>query len=908
MKLHEMPYNSHTLDKVLSEVFQVAWKKEPHRVLWLCPSRRLARDRTSRFARFLLSHGRGGSFLPNFRTLNDFAVEQFSLRFPFLKFMNQDESLWTVEEALLQAGGGARPGLSGELLALLSSFKAYISNDPAEVKKALESAFDEWSQDFQPALDAGVFERARERLNRVLEVFDGHERLKRERGLFDEFDACYLEELPRFEYELVVVDSFQDFYPAQRLLLEKILEASPRTMLLKHEFRLPGEKGFQLSEDLRRKAISITGYPTPALEVRSVADQIASLIESGVRPEEILVVVPDLSAYARALSTVFEDKGIKANISFGYSLSASLTGSFLLSLLDYMTDSDFAASFYELVLSFLIARVEPEKGSAYAAIKEFFSKNDFYAKEEFLEKLRLAFSKRGLGEIANIFEKVKALKSAKNLSDALDLVEQVVFLVHGLSEEDQKAEKDLEAILEGINRFRSSEVFAAEKDRPLDAGRLVSIFKTILAKPSRSFSGDIAEGVQVSGVLETRGIASDFVFLVGFTDRAFPGNPLKTYLLPDGLKKRLKIPTSDEYLQKQKKDFYRLVSSARHGVFISFYQQEKNEVFLESRFVTELRSLLKNGLVSGAVQFDVEDFVVRERRSKPAVRLNLKEAVKPLREPVNLSVSTLRHVVACRAKFYLIANDFLTVNLPSTIPGSQKFGNLFHKMISDFISAFNGKPEERVRIDEWVNGWIESNLDSERFKTYGLEDFFGKGRMVQIGTRVLADVEEYLLQTPGIVRPEIEMENLSKTFVHEGTGTKVTVRGRPDLVVLDEKGKVREIVDFKFFEKDSDMTNKDILEEYRFQLYLYSFLLSDAASPGEFVAQAPAKARMVGFSLTSNKSVVELLKPDDEQNEKFKNYFLEAVEIAVRTEFPAVQKCNEYACHLFAYCPVARGL
>ncbi|MDE7372285.1 MAG: PD-(D/E)XK nuclease family protein [Desulfovibrio sp.] len=100
---------------------------------------------------------------------------------------------------------------------------------------------------------------------------------------------------------------------------------------------------------------------------------------------------------------------------------------------------------------------------------------------------------------------------------------------------------------------------------------LYGIARQLLERERIPFEADPLVGVQVLGMLETRLLHFDRVFVVDATDDVLPGNPAQDPLLPDSLRAVLGLPDARRRERVAAYTLHRLCASAREA---HFYWQE----------------------------------------------------------------------------------------------------------------------------------------------------------------------------------------------------------------------------------------------------------------------------------------------------------------------------------------------
>lgn len=130
----------------------------------------------------------------------------------------------------------------------------------------------------------------------------------------------------------------------------------------------------------------------------------------------------------------------------------------------------------------------------------------------------------------------------------------------------------------------------ADTDFPLTT--LHGMVREVLGQERVPFEAEPLTGLQVLGMLETRLLHFDRVFIVDATDDKLPGNPAQDPLLPDSLRQTLGLPDSRRRERAAAHTLYRLCAGANE---VSFFWQEgisRSALFdgkkSRSRFVEQL--------------------------------------------------------------------------------------------------------------------------------------------------------------------------------------------------------------------------------------------------------------------------------------------------------------------------------
>ena len=105
----------------------------------------------------------------------------------------------------------------------------------------------------------------------------------------------------------------------------------------------------------------------------------------------------------------------------------------------------------------------------------------------------------------------------------------------------------------------------------MDSRLLHGLARQLLQQQRIPFEADPLGGVQVLGMLESRLLQFDRIFIIDVTDDVLPGTPGQDPLLPDSLRRILGLPDARRRERAASHTLYRLCACARE---VHFYWQE----------------------------------------------------------------------------------------------------------------------------------------------------------------------------------------------------------------------------------------------------------------------------------------------------------------------------------------------
>lgn len=368
------------------------------------------------------------------------------------------------------------------------------------------------------------------------------------------------------------------------------------------------------------------------------------------------------------------------------------------------------------------------------------------------------------------------------------------------------------------------------------------------------FEADPITGLQVLGMLETRLLHFSKIFLIDVTDDQLPGNPIRSSLLPDSLRKILGLPNAHDRDILTAYTFYRLLAGAKE---VYLYWQEGIEVSnsfegkkQKSRFVEEILWEEEQSIGS---QITPGDYVLniakpevspplRRRRhiiKTPAIQRQLNSI---LSHPV--SATQLDTYLMCPLRFYFERVAMVRpVEVVNEDDDPASVGQLLHKVLKVFFMDYVGKEctkedlsSERLRMlfkEELLSSGLINSLPPESSMMLSLS---GPEKLVRFLSRQpdktkIIHLEKYFQAT---------LQINGNTRILEGILDRVDKRGNEGVIIFDYKsGRIKNNSD-KLWQNESIWSN------------LESFDLTSCI-------EHPEKADELLFTLSEKISTIQLL-------------------------------------------------
>ncbi|HPQ11943.1 MAG TPA: PD-(D/E)XK nuclease family protein [Paludibacteraceae bacterium] len=208
--------------------------------------------------------------------------------------------------------------------------------------------------------------------------------------------------------------------------------------------------------------------------------------------------------------------------------------------------------------------------------------------------------------------------------------------------------------------------------------RLIFQYSAFITLP---FVGEPLEGLQIMGVLETRGLDFDNILLTSFNEGVFPKNAPTHSFIPYNLRRGFGLPAKEHQDAISAYNFYRLIHHAQKVYFLYNSSTEGFQTGEVSRFLYQLEYLYDTKVERKNITYDIflKDAVSASVEKDSLIREKLQRFVSSGDDKLYLSASSINAYIDCPLKFYYaqIARIKETEEITETVE-NDLFGTLFH--------------------------------------------------------------------------------------------------------------------------------------------------------------------------------------------------------------------------------------
>ncbi|TKG97345.1 PD-(D/E)XK nuclease family protein [Puteibacter caeruleilacunae] len=482
----------------------------------------------------------------------------------------------------------------------------------------------------------------------------------------------------------------------------------------------PSPDGFECSSDFvkNNQEINIVSVPTVTGQGQVVAGVLTNeMIPADGQFDKTAIVLGDESLLSSVLGALPGEVD-KINVTMGYPLKASPVYGLMMQLMELQKNIRLEKGevqfYYKDIVGLLnhqwITTIDGEKTRG--VVEMIVKHNRLYVSEKELKATDLQ------GLIFQYPDKIDEL-----LKYFLDLIR---FLFANLAKEESGGEDLIKEYL--YQTFTSlsklsdllSELMEAGKGIQLTKGIFFRILQKYLQSISIAFEGEPLGGLQVMGILETRCLDFDHVFVLSVNEGVMPSGGAPSSFIPYRLRKGFGLPSIEQMDAMYAYYFFRGIQRARKvtlmynpvsdGMNSGEMSRYIHQLKLESDFELNYKNLVFN------VRNNDEQSIVVNKNEGIIEQLYQRFASRPL------SPSALNSYLDCRLRFYfryvagLTEPDELSPEM-----GADVFGKVFHYVLEKFYQKIPNGKVEKIHIDTFLKNTLA--LDNLLHQAIGREYF-----------------------------------------------------------------------------------------------------------------------------------------------------------------------------------------
>lgn len=336
---------------------------------------------------------------------------------------------------------------------------------------------------------------------------------------------------------------------------------------------------------------------------------------------------------------------------------------------------------------------------------------------------------------------------------------------------------------------------------PFTYSVVTDLLRTTIARARVPFSGMPLRGLQVMGLLETRGLDFDTVIIPDASEGTLPTATQLDTTIPFSLRKGYNLPTTDLQEQTRAYNFFRLMSRAKRVVFLYDSRTGDASAGEPSRYVQLLRDVYHVPMYEAEASFPLTgteaggDFI--EDKTLVSQYRDSVSAKTPTEKVKRLSASRMKDFHTCPRRFYYTAIEGIRddENL-SGVLDKRDSGTLFHTAMQLLYKESEGEKDglSRESLSIILEGDAIDNAVVESAKKlhlpYQASDYNdNQVEMTKLLVRRMVEADKERVEAGGditYVGGEIEIET-----TYEGANFKLIIDR------IDIQGDTVNIIDYK---------------------------------------------------------------------------------------------------------------
>ncbi len=445
-----------------------------------------------------------------------------------------------------------------------------------------------------------------------------------------------------------------------------------------------------------------------------------------------------------------------------------------------------------------------EKSRHYFLIEDIENDNDLFTK--ITGRIKNMESGMTAGDLKNLLKTIhdRTLRPFLDIRDIGDFAGKCLDVITYLSEGTTASRHPffnpfVESLVRAIESMKGEYTGMKKFADPASYQRLLYYY---LRSESKSFPGTPVKGLQVLGLLETRNLSFDRVYIPDVNEDILPPAAGTDPFLPPGIRSALKLNGPD-HAQKAAAYYFNLLKQNSRELHLFTIN---NNDSIRSRFIEDY--IWEQQKKSGRT--DIEDELILKgvgtfslSRTKPEPIPKDSEITDALKN-MKFSASALKDYLGCGLQFYYkYVLKLSEKETPDDTVDALKIGDLVHKILHRYFTGKKVLTPGVLKTDE-----LEARIEE------GFRDYFGhqeSGRILMIKNQIRRRLTEFIEQYQKHVHADILELESDKITEYES----YTLKGRLDrveqrdgkLYVMDYKtssgDKVRKAL------KDFDLNDPD---------------------------------------------------------------------------------------------------
>lgn len=231
----------------------------------------------------------------------------------------------------------------------------------------------------------------------------------------------------------------------------------------------------------------------------------------------------------------------------------------------------------------------------------------------------------------------------------------------------------------------------------------IRLIRQLVSGMSIPFEGEPLNGLQVMGVLETRGLDFENLIICSFNEDVFPKKISSNSFIPNNLRRAFGMPTFEYNDAISAYNFYRLIQRTKRIYFLYDSCTDGMQTGEVSRFAYQLHYHYGVDFNKINVVYDVNLLKenVIEVQKTPEIMKKLRAFTSEGEDSRALSASSINTYIDCPLKFYFTTVESIREQdeVQEDVEAGM-FGSILHKAMELIYKPFVGKMVEKAELDD----------------------------------------------------------------------------------------------------------------------------------------------------------------------------------------------------------------
>lgn len=227
------------------------------------------------------------------------------------------------------------------------------------------------------------------------------------------------------------------------------------------------------------------------------------------------------------------------------------------------------------------------------------------------------------------------------------------------------------------------------------------------------FTGEPLNGLQIMGVLESRGLDFDNLIICSFNEGIYPEKSRQNSFIPYNLRLAFGLPTHEWQNAVNSYNFYRLIDKAK-TIYLLYDSRSENAQSAEiSRFAKQLTYLYGYQIDSNTINYTIskKNSSIIEIAKNEQILQKLEAFKATAQTKKYLSASSIKTYIECPLQFYLtrIEQYDEKEEVAESIEENM-FGTLFHSIMQKIYEPF----ENKLVIESDIKQLLDNDYNIEK--------------------------------------------------------------------------------------------------------------------------------------------------------------------------------------------------